>query len=138
MAEKENLEKPLEQPRIPTPQAATQRILVEMGMKVEAFGQAVRHLKQRPPHVYNIQLRSPVRTSHDVLMLVKAVGESGPVIAFHTGATMAEAVLTWASRLNAGRIKWREDDYPPSNYEEIAGFIEAEVEFFSARFGDSL
>lgn len=118
--------------------AAGQRALLDLGKGLQAFGISLRWLKQRPPHVYNIQFRQPIREMQETLMLVKAVSEDGPVIAFHSDASVVACIHSWSTRLSAGRIKWREDEYPPSNYEQIKAFILKEVEYFAERFGTDL
>lgn len=120
-----------EQLRLATPEASTRRILMEWGMQIEAFGEAVRLREDQPRQVYNIQLRAITRNGQDVLMLVKAVGEEGPLIAFHSGTSMRNAILTWPARLNAGRIAWREDEYPPDKYDEIKKYINSELEYYA-------
>lgn len=107
-----------------------ERHLITWGLDVEALGETLRRLPNRWPFVYNVQLRLPIRDNADVLMLVKAVGEGGPVIAFHGGRTMVTALITWPARVRAGKVEWREDIYPPGNYAEIEDYILKEVEYF--------
>jgi len=118
--------------------AAGDRLLMEAGKSLHAFGDSLRWLKQRPPQIYNIQFRWPIRAQQEVLMMVKAVSEVGPVIAFHSDRTVVTCIISWSSRLSAGRIKWKADDKPPSNYEQIAEHVTKEVEGFAERFGTDL
>lgn len=108
--------------------ARDQRYIIELGIDIEAFGESLRWLPERQPYVYQIQLRAPVRDEQDWSMLIKASEESEPVIAFHSGRTAPEAIRTYARRLRAGKLKWREDEYPPDKFAEIAQYIEKWVE----------
>ncbi len=109
--------------------ARESRIMVEWGLEVEALKETLRHVPGRMPFVYNLQLRAPVKDTHGYLMLIKAVGESGPVVAFHSDRTLVDCLLTYAPRVRAGKIEWREDEFPPSNFDEIAEYILDEVEY---------
>jgi len=61
-------------------------------------------------------------------MLVKAVGEEYPVIAFHSGRTMVSTLLSWTARVRAGKVVWKQDEFPPGNYDAIEAYIRGEVE----------
>ena len=108
--------------------ARERRFLLGLGADVEALAEGLRWLPDRLPYVYNIQARAGVSDEQDVLLLVKGVGEEGPEIAFHTGRTMVEALLSYPARLRAGKVKFKPDDFPPSNYEEIAAYVNRTVE----------
>ncbi len=103
------------------------RFLEGLGADVEALGESLRWIPGREPLVYNIQLRAGVREQQDVLMLVKAVGEGGALVAFHSGRTMIDALLSWPGRLRAGKVNWKQDEYTPTNYEGIERFIKGWV-----------
>lgn len=68
-------------------------------------------------------------------MMVKAVIDGDPVIAFHSGRTMVECIRTWAARLNAGKITWREDEYPPNKFERVVAFAQKEALYFMKNWG---
>lgn len=104
------------------------RMLIEKGEQLEALGENLRWLPDRWPYVYNIQCRAAIRDNAEAMLLVKAVGEGGPLIAFHSSLTIAGALATYAARARAGKVKWKEDEYPPKNYAEISAGVIDQVE----------
>ncbi len=118
-------------------QAAMQRIFFAMGARLESFGQSVRWDRHDKVLVYNVQLRAAIREQQDVLMMVKGVGPDGPVIAFHSDRTMIDCIESWPARLNAGKISWKEDEFPPKNYQQIMIYAIAQLEYHLQHWGDA-
>lgn len=110
----------------------TERYMLGLGEDIEALMECLRWLPGRQPYVYQIQLRAPMRDQQDWLMLIKGVGEEGPVIAFHSGRTPAECMLTYPPRMRAGKLTWREDEYTPDKYPEIAEHIQNHIRHMEA------
>lgn len=54
-------------------------------------------------------VRMPTEADPGVLVVVKASGAEGPVVAFVGAYTLERALLAWKARNQAGRMKWRED-----------------------------
>lgn len=104
------------------------RMLLEKGEQIEALGEHLRWVPGRWPHIYNVQCRAAIRDDSEAMMLIKAVGESGPLIAFHSAVTIVGTLVTFTSRARAGKVTWKVDEHPPKNYEEIAAGVLDQVE----------
>lgn len=112
------------------------RVLHEWGAGFEAFCRTLDWKGTRQQHVYQVQVRAPVREGADWLLMVKAVGEEHPLIAFHTGEGALQVILSWGSRFEAGKIQWKEDGFPPEKYDEIEAFIREALQYKASRGWD--
>jgi len=59
--------------------------------------------------VVELRFKARYALEGDMLVVVKAEGEQGERIAFHSAGTLPEAVQGVANRLMNGDLKWKED-----------------------------
>ena len=59
--------------------------------------------------VTRITMRLPTEASPETLLVVKAIGDDGDVVAFVGGLDVVQALLTWRARDRKDGLKWRED-----------------------------
>lgn len=63
------------------------------------------------PTLTEIRIRCDPSDEMGVLIIAKGLSEDGPVVAFHRGETIVEAVQGMARRLKNQTAKWKEDQY---------------------------
>lgn len=71
--------------------------------------QTTGHVDQ--PELYELRLKCDTGDPEGFLVIAKALGETGYVIAFHRGETVVEALVGLSKRLKNHTLKWREDQY---------------------------
>lgn len=59
--------------------------------------------------VTRVTIRMPTLEQPEALLVVKASGESGDVVAFVGGLDLCQAILVWAAKDAGPGLKWRED-----------------------------
>lgn len=67
------------------------------------------------PTLTEIRIRCDPDDDMGVLIIAKGLSEDGPVVAFHRGETIVEALTGMARRLKNQSAKWKEDEYGKSN-----------------------
>lgn len=63
------------------------------------------------PVLVELRVRCDPADDMGVLVVAKGLSEDGPVVAFHRGETIVEAVQGMARRLKNQTAKWKEDEY---------------------------
>ena len=63
------------------------------------------------PLVRGLTIKCDVDDEEGVLIVVKADTPHEPVVAFHRGADMTEALMTLGRRLKNNSLKWKKDEY---------------------------
>jgi len=63
------------------------------------------------PTLTELRVRCDPEDEMGVLVVAKGLSEDGPVVAFHRGETIVEAVQGMARRLKNQTAKWKEDEY---------------------------
>lgn len=56
-----------------------------------------------------LTVRLPTELEPSALLVVKAMGAGGAVVAFVGAYRLSEAILAWRARSGADKMKWRED-----------------------------
>lgn len=84
-------------------------------------------------HVYEIRAKQKSGSNGGTLLMLKAFGDDGPVIAFHHDNTFYSAFLTVGERLRNGSLQFQTDDWPTKNYEGQALLHQKEVEYFLSK-----
>lgn len=107
--------------------AAVSRFYVEHGERLQNLEFMLTWRVKAQLFVYKLEVRWPLTQEGDLLCILKAVSTEGPLIAFHSDRTIVAVLGSLSGRLRAGKLKWRVDEYPPTNYEEIAGAIASGV-----------
>ncbi len=63
------------------------------------------------PTLLGLSIRCDPADERGVLVIAKGLGEDGPVVAFHRGETIVEAVQGMSRRLKNQTAKWKEDEF---------------------------
>lgn len=63
------------------------------------------------PVLLGFNVRCAPDDEQGVLVIAKGLSEDGPVVAFHRGETIVEAVQGMARRLKNETAKWRRDEF---------------------------
>ena len=66
------------------------------------------------PTLLEIRVKCDPADDMGVLIVVKALSDDGPVVAFHRGESVVEAIQGASRRLKNHTLKWREDGYANS------------------------
>lgn len=111
---------------------AAKRIMEEWGRGLEALQDYLTWKPNRDLYVYQVVVRRPIATGQEFLVILKAVREGEPVIAFNGGSGYIDALVGAARRGRAGKLRWQVDDMPPQKW---AGII-AEVEYYQGVVDD--
>jgi len=53
----------------------------------------------------------PAQTPGEVLIVVKAITEGRKLVGFHSGASVAEALIGCRNRLESNLMKWKDDEW---------------------------
>lgn len=106
--------------------AAYHRYLRDQGMRAEQLREFIANARERELFVYSIQVRYPSKEYPSFSAVVKALTPEGPVIAFHNGYQLLEALLGIGQRIRAGNLEWRNDDYPPDDWAERLAYMHAQ------------
>jgi len=97
---------------------AADRWLRELGVDAEALAHMMRKTTETRPFVYELRFDLiPVKAGLAVLV-AKGFGADSPLVAFHNDVGFLALLRGFKTMLQAGKVKWYEDSYPPSNYEE--------------------
>lgn len=113
--------------------ARERRLLLELGGRLEAFGVAVRLRANSQEHVYQVTIKMARYDEQETMMLVKAVGPEGPLLAFHAARLPVDCITSYPGRLAAGKVRWKADDYPPDKYDEISKYLQKRAEYLRER-----
>ncbi len=84
--------------------------------ELRAAGIALHHLKRHAeggngssPMLTEVRLKLDADEGTSVLMILKATGSEGSLVAFVGGADMVSVILSAAKKIVAGVLRWRED-----------------------------
>jgi hypothetical protein len=80
-----------------------------VGEFIEAIGGGRGTTGLRGGSVTRITIRCPSREEPEALLVVKATGEDGDVVAFVGGLDVSTALLTWRAKDGSKGLKWRAD-----------------------------
>lgn len=109
--------------RIKVGEARILRFWQDIGKSYDQSRETLTNLKNQGIFVYNLNIKWPRPANPDFLLICKAVTEDdGSVIAFHNSSQWGTLIPGFASRLMAGAIEWRPDEYPPDNWQELIAF----------------
>ena len=97
---------------------SVRRWMYDVGKSFEKFCRLTRTSDGTRFHVYEVRVREKTGYQGGVLLMLKAFGENGAVIAFHSDNSVLQAFISTAERLENGSLMWEVDQYPPKDYEE--------------------
>lgn len=103
--------------------AAVTRFFYGLGERLERLRIGVRAYRRHGYYIYKLEARIPTQRRHTYLILVKALTEEGPVIAFHASDDWVEGLLALGGVIRAGRLEWHKDEYPPEDWREMMAFM---------------
>lgn len=72
----------------------------------------LRRLKHNPRYTYELVYRVDLAGKDDAMLLVKAISEGAPEVAFVYAPGLLSGMSNLAGLLRSGKLKWRQDDYP--------------------------
>ena len=62
--------------------------------------------------IVGLSVRGPRHEGDEIMIVVRGVDEDGaPVVAFHSGFSLGDALRGVAGRLNNGSLRWRADEF---------------------------
>lgn len=88
---------------------AAERMVKRLGLAVERLDVWTTEAPDDEHYIVGINIKVRYDTIGDVLIIVKARGVDGDVVAFQSADTISAAVAGLVARLDNGQIKWRED-----------------------------
>lgn len=97
---------------------AVLRYYSEQGRRLEALRLSIVNLTQQQIFVHALNIRFPVKAGDSHLVVIKALHEGGPLIAFASGYNLADALFALGGRLRSGGLEWKLDSYPHDDWEK--------------------
>lgn len=109
--------------------AAMERMHLRVGAHIEELRHTVAWRGDRDLFVYNVRVSWPVNHVEEFLLVVKAIVDGEPMIAFHSGRGLVDTMLGMSDRYRAGKLKFTPDQYPPENWEDMRAHTQERVQF---------
>jgi len=91
--------------------AEVTRYWYDVGLTVGRIDRYMSVPGQDAPELYEVRIKCDPGDPEGVLVILKALAESGYVIGFHRGETIVEALTGASRRLQNHTLKWRVDEY---------------------------
>lgn len=83
-----------------------------VGRSVQEISAALTGARSLVVGLVSLSIRGPRHEGDEILMVIRGLDQDGqPVVAFHSGYTLGDAIRGVAGRLNNGSLRWREDEY---------------------------
>lgn len=90
-------------------EAAWEKRVQRIGEWIEAIESGSGPKGLEDAKVVEVRCRLGAAGTGDTLLILKASGTAGEMVAFVGARNLAEAVLAWRQKESAGGLKWRED-----------------------------
>ncbi len=85
--------------------------MLRQGERLLAFESVADRQFDKGITIKSLKARCPQGETGGYLLVVTAVGEGGPVVAFQDGDSLAEVIVGFINRLENGSVKWKEDQF---------------------------
>lgn len=119
-----------ESPKYDVSKEAVRRWFMELGEGFESTCRMMNAQDGLRYHIYEVRVREKTGNAQGVLLLLKAFGEAGALIAFHQDNSLLQAFINVGKRLANGSIEFEEDAFPPKDYDVRAKAHSKEMEYF--------
>lgn len=97
--------------------AASNRWMHDLGKQTESLAAMLRKATDQRPFVYEVRFDLLPATARDSLAVLKGFGKEGGLCAFVNGGSFLSLLRQSEELMRAGKLKWYEDKYKPSNYD---------------------
>lgn len=98
--------------------AAAKRWMQELGTQTESLATMLRKATDERPFVYEVRFDLLPVNAKDSLVVLKGFGKDGGLCAFVNGGSFLSLLRHSEELLRAGKLKWYDDQYTPTNYEK--------------------
>lgn len=113
------------------PQTVVERHLVERGMVWEGLEHYARWDHERGLYLYQLDVRRCAAQEGETLIVVKAIQDDEPMIAFHSDTGLVGTLYSLARRARSGKLTYRPDERPGVLLEKVL----PEIAYHRERFG---
>lgn len=112
---------------------SVRRWLFDLGRGVEQTCRLMRIADGDHYYVYELRIREKQGFTGGVLLMLKAFGEDGPLIAFHQDNSVLQALCNVGDRLRNGSLPFQEDAFPAKDYEERVKVYREQLEYMKGK-----
>lgn len=92
-------------------QALFDKVVWQCGMDVFKLHGRIEEMRDDDMFVKSIRFRFSETEGGDVMAIITADMQSGPMVAFHGASNLRDAITGLSARLVNGSLKWKEDQY---------------------------
>ncbi len=110
---------------------AVRKWLLELGTGVERTCRLLNSNDGKRHHIYEWRIKEKLGASAGVLVMLKAYGDNGPLIAFHQDSSHLQAIMNIGNRSANGSLDFVPDAYPPKDYDKAVVEYLARIEYFN-------
>jgi len=98
------------------PKTVVQEFYYELGLEMGRLDKMLRSPTELRPFVYEVRLDLWPASNNTGLAVLKGFGENGSIVAFQDGSGLLGLLRGAGSRLHAGKLKWKPDEYEANSY----------------------
>lgn len=92
-------------------QAQYQRDMLRLGETISRMERILDRMFEEEWIPKRVSIKVPVNQGDEYLVIITAESPGGPVVAFTSGQSFAEAIRVAIARIENGSVKWKEDAY---------------------------
>ncbi len=99
--------------------AAARKWDEERGAEICYVAEWLRRRSVEGVYLYEIVYRADLQQRDDPMLLIKGIDDGSPVVAFVYAQGLLTGLSTLAGLLRAGKLKWREDQFPSNKVKQV-------------------
>lgn len=122
------------EPNLPTSELV--RFYSEVGRDLVELGRMLRSPTEIRPYVYELRLDLYPSTNSSGLAIIKGFGQENGVIAFQEGSGLVGQLRGLYTRLSAGKVRFKPDEYVAKTYAKRFELFMKEREYLAAKLPD--
>ncbi len=104
-------------------EAAVRRYYQDVGARADLLKRQLARLAQSGHFVVGMNIKWPSENNPGFLVVVRAVHEEGPVVAFHGADQLLETMLGFGGRVRSGQVVWRKDEFAADGWVERLAWL---------------